>query len=166
MGYDGQSCAWSLRNFRRIDGIYWLDVCPAELSLKITMSDLLAGTEMAGRSVTVDYLDSSAVLLGSQEISLDTFGSVNLEPLWPTSQVRVRSVNCLAVRSAIPNDRFMNVGLIGGDVDGSGSINLFDYVELDKRFGQNSIVGDIDGDGSVNLFDYLAIDRNFGARGE
>ncbi|MHB1460477.1 MAG: M6 family metalloprotease domain-containing protein [Armatimonadota bacterium] len=166
MGYDGQSCAWSLRNFRQVDGIYWLDVCPADLTLHVIMSDLLSGTEMAGRTVAVDYLDSFSGLLGSAELSLDTFGSASTEPAYPASQVRVRSVNCLAVRTAIPSDRLVNVDLIGGDIDGGGSIDLFDYVELDRRFSQTSIVGDVDGDGSVNLFDYIALDRNFGAQGE
>ncbi len=166
VGYDGQSCAWSLRNFRQIDGIYWLDVCPSDLTLNVIMSDLLSGTEMAGRTVTVEYLDSSSGLLGSQELSLDTLGSVATEPTQPAAQVRVRSLNCLAVRATIPSDRRVNVDLIGGDIDGGGSIDLFDFVELDKRFGQTSVVGDIDGDGTVNLFDYIAVDRNFGARGE
>ncbi|MHB1462819.1 MAG: S8 family serine peptidase [Armatimonadota bacterium] len=59
------------------------------------------------------------------------------------------------------NDLTINVAMTNGDADSNGSIDLFDFVELDKNFG--GTVGDIDGDGRVNLFDYVVLDVGFGA---
>ncbi len=59
------------------------------------------------------------------------------------------------------NDLTLNTVMTNGDADGSGSIDLFDFVELDRNFG--GTVGDIDGDGRVNLFDYVVLDVGFGA---
>ncbi len=53
--------------------------------------------------------------------------------------------------------------LTSGDADSDGQITLFDYLVLDRFFGQVGTQGDMDGDGQVTLFDYLIIDRNFGA---
>ena len=54
--------------------------------------------------------------------------------------------------------------MINGDADGSGSINLFDLVALDRAFG--SSVNDLNGDDIVNLFDYVVIDGAFGAQSD
>lgn len=53
--------------------------------------------------------------------------------------------------------------LTSGDADSDGKITLFDYLILDRFFGQKGAMGDMDGDGEVTIFDYLIIDRNFGA---
>ncbi|MHB1462728.1 MAG: beta strand repeat-containing protein, partial [Armatimonadota bacterium] len=56
--------------------------------------------------------------------------------------------------------------LTNGDADGGNSIDLFDYVVLDSKFGSADTMADLDGDGAVTLFDYTIIDQNFGAQGD
>ena len=54
--------------------------------------------------------------------------------------------------------------MMGGDANDDGQINLFDFVELDKNFGEAD--PDLNGDSIVNLFDYVMIDSSFGAQAD
>ena len=60
----------------------------------------------------------------------------------------------------------VNTNLTNGDADMGNSINLFDFVVLDSKFGSSDAMADLNGDGAVNLFDYVIIDLNFGALGD
>lgn len=57
--------------------------------------------------------------------------------------------------------------VVGGDMNNDGQINLFDFVELDTRFGlviDPAI--DPNGDGAVTLFDYVVLVQGFGAKSD
>ncbi len=60
----------------------------------------------------------------------------------------------------------VNTSLTNGDADGGNSINLFDFVVLDTKWGTADRMADLNGDGQVNLFDYTMVDRTFGALGD
>lgn len=70
------------------------------------------------------------------------------------SAVNVNGIN--SVKTALAN----------GDADGGNSVNLFDFVALDSKFGSSDAMADLNGDGAVNLFDYVIIDQSFGALGD
>ncbi len=57
-----------------------------------------------------------------------------------------------------------NIEMMGGDANDDGQTNLFDFVELDKNFGEAD--PDLNGDSIVNLFDYVMIDSSFGAQAD
>ena len=56
--------------------------------------------------------------------------------------------------------------LCGGDVDGSGSVDIFDFADLATRFGlgpgATRSEGDLTGDGYVDVFDFAALAGAFG----
>lgn len=57
-----------------------------------------------------------------------------------------------------------SLGLIRGDLDGSGDVGFLDFLALANNFGNNGTYqqGDIDCNGSVGFLDFLALANNFG----
>jgi hypothetical protein len=51
--------------------------------------------------------------------------------------------------------------LLGGDLDGTNSVNILDYSILKVNWLQNSANADINGDGLVKTFDYLLMKANW-----
>ncbi|MFN8472019.1 MAG: S8 family serine peptidase [Anaerolineae bacterium] len=68
-----------------------------------------------------------------------------------------------------PQVTIPTVTLLAGDVNGSGSIDLFDLVILAANYGQSVPPGDsradITGDGSIDLFDLVLLGMNYGKAG-
>ncbi len=49
------------------------------------------------------------------------------------------------------------------DMDGDGSLTIFDFLEFQNRFDAGDPVADFDGDGSLTIFDFLAFQNAFDA---
>ena len=49
------------------------------------------------------------------------------------------------------------------DLDGDGSLTLFDFLQFQNLFDAGDIAADFDGDGSLTLFDFLAFQNEFDA---
>ena len=47
------------------------------------------------------------------------------------------------------------------DLDGDGSLTLFDFLEFQNLFDAGDPIADFDGDGSLTLFDFLAFQNAF-----
>ncbi len=87
--------------------------------------------------------------------------------LLPPYDVTFSNPHFLTVKAtAIDPMVSLNISMTNGDADGSGDVNLFDFVVLDTKFGSSDPMADLDGSGSVNLFDYMVVDQNFGAKGD
>ncbi|MHB1460674.1 MAG: hypothetical protein ACYC1M_05270 [Armatimonadota bacterium] len=82
--------------------------------------------------------------------------------------IRVSAPHMLSVRLSNVDYHTtpINVSMLGGDADGDGQINLFDFVQIDRSFGGSDEGADVNNDGQVNLFDYVVLDANFGAKGQ
>jgi V8-like Glu-specific endopeptidase len=85
-----------------------------------------------------------------------------------TSQVQVRftvtdSPNDSVTEAAI--DAFIIEGLECGDcrvdMDGDGSLTIFDFLAFQSAFDSGDPAADFDGDGSLTLFDFLAFQSEF-----
>jgi hypothetical protein len=65
-------------------------------------------------------------------------------------------------------ENMINVVLGGGaecrvDLDGDGSLTLFDFLAFQNAFDSGDLIADFDGDGSLTLFDFLAFQNEFDA---
>jgi len=49
------------------------------------------------------------------------------------------------------------------DLDGSGALDLFDFLAFTNLFNADNLGADFDGDGALNLFDFLAFTNAFNA---
>ncbi|UYV12228.1 MAG: S8 family serine peptidase [Phycisphaera sp.] len=49
------------------------------------------------------------------------------------------------------------------DLDGDGSLTIFDFLEFQNLFSSGDLAADFDGDGSLNIFDFLAFQNEFAA---
>ncbi len=49
------------------------------------------------------------------------------------------------------------------DIDGDGSLTLFDFLAFQNAFDAGDLLADFDGDGSLTLFDFLAFQNEFDA---
>ena len=47
------------------------------------------------------------------------------------------------------------------DLDGDGSLTLFDFLAFQNLFDSGDLMADFDGDGSLTLFDFLAFQNEF-----
>jgi hypothetical protein len=56
----------------------------------------------------------------------------------------------------------VNLHLIGGDITGDGTINIFDLVAVGAAFNGTDPAVDINNDGYVNIFDLVLVGTNFG----
>jgi hypothetical protein len=56
--------------------------------------------------------------------------------------------------------------LLGGDMDGSGLVNILDYSILKGHWMTHDSIADINGDGIVNILDYSILKENWFKRGD
>ena len=61
------------------------------------------------------------------------------------------------------DSRLSAITLTRGDVDGNGTINMSDLLDLLDRWGTNCIYADVDGNGVVNMSDLLDLLDNWGS---
>jgi len=64
----------------------------------------------------------------------------------------------------VPGVETKNAAKLTGDVNGGGTVNIFDLVISAGSFGRTraGIMGDVNGDGGVNIFDLVIVAGNFG----
>ena len=65
--------------------------------------------------------------------------------------------------STVPSAEAKPVNKLTGDVNGDGTVNIFDLVIAAGSFGEigTGIMGDVNGDGGVNIFDLVTVAGNF-----
>ena len=65
---------------------------------------------------------------------------------------------------SVPGVETKPVDKLTGDVNGDGTVNIFDLVIAAGSFGKTGegIMGDVNGDGGVNIFDLVIVAGNFG----
>ncbi|MFI4882087.1 MAG: GC-type dockerin domain-anchored protein [Phycisphaerales bacterium JB064] len=68
----------------------------------------------------------------------------------------------------IRTDNFYITGDAGtggcrADLDGDGSLTIFDFLQFQNLFDSGDLTADFDGDGSLTLFDFLAFQNEFDA---
>ncbi len=114
-------------------------------SLPVSVEVTAPGMHVTRSTDMQNTLDISDIPLGTGQLSITS----------PRFLRRVIGFESLG------SDLTLNAVMTNGDADGSGSIDLFDFVELDRNFG--GTISDLDGDGRVNLFDYVVLDIGFGA---
>jgi hypothetical protein len=49
------------------------------------------------------------------------------------------------------------------DLDGDGSLTIFDFLAFQNQFDAGDLAADFDGDGSLTIFDFLAFQNEFDA---
>ncbi len=109
--------------------------------------------------VVSDGSDQTTFVASATPIPLDAYGDTfqvrfttpgsDVTDLWFIDDVRVQVI------SDDPTCR--------ADLDGDGSLTLFDFLAFQNAFDSGDPIADFDGDGSLTLFDFLAFQNEFDA---
>lgn len=141
----------------------------------VNLNDFVATT--AGRFVTVEFVQSG-VLKGVTTTPLDangnftvtTFAAAGTYDIFVKGSHWLKKVQHNVVLNPIANGVVFD--LVNGDVDGSNSVDLGDYLSLvaafDTTFGNAGYVdsADLNGDLTVDLSDYLILTGSFDQTGD
>ncbi|UYV12879.1 MAG: S8 family serine peptidase [Phycisphaera sp.] len=109
--------------------------------------------------VVSDGSDQTTFTASATTIPLDAYGDgfrvrfttpgSDVTDFWYIDDVRVQIV------SDDPTCR--------ADLDGDGSLTIFDFLEFQNLFSSGDLAADFDGDGQLNIFDFLAFQNEFAA---
>ena len=99
-----------------------------------------------------------ALRIGADSICIDH--PLEVRKLW-SELITTRSEGSITVPSEINRPESAK---LTGDVNGDGTVNIFDLVMAAGSFGKmgTGIMGDVNGDGIVNIFDLVIVAANFG----
>ncbi|MFI4915672.1 MAG: FG-GAP-like repeat-containing protein [Phycisphaerales bacterium JB060] len=89
------------------------------------------------------------------EFGLGLAGSAMLEVRWPSGVTSMHEVG---------RDQFLVIReseTCRADLDGDGSLTIFDFLAFQNLFGAGDAVADFDGDGVLTIFDFLAFQNIF-----
>ena len=109
-------------------------------------------------------VDGQHVLVGSVQYVPLTDEVDGLLDCSGDDRVTIRDLNC-ANETGTTHELLERLGLLQGDLDGSGTVDFEDFLIFSLNFGQalgQYTAGDIDSDGSVSFPDFLILSRNFG----
>jgi len=90
--------------------------------------------------------------------SLDSTGAYNIQVRFYPLSESTGGETTSTLSAGVPSSETAS----GGDVNGDGSVDLFDLVAVASSMGSGSAAGDANGDGSVDLFDLVTVARQFG----
>lgn len=95
----------------------------------------------------------------------DEAGHFELLTLSPPGCLQAVRPNYLSAQLAYPAGDVGQVTLLAGDLNGDGTINIFDLVRVAQRFDTNDPNADIDASGVVNILDLALMAQNFKLQG-
>ncbi|MGA2324063.1 MAG: DUF2341 domain-containing protein [Sedimentisphaerales bacterium] len=120
-----------------------------------------SGNVLKQWTVTVNFTNNTVMRSASGSYTLadvpNTTANLSAKTAW---SLRKRQSVVFSGNSAIA-DFTNNNAMLGGDLNGSNSVNIMDYSILKSNWYTTNALADITGDGVVNLLDYAIMKDNF-----
>jgi hypothetical protein len=114
------------------------------------------GTVLKTWTVNVEFVNANGTATGSYlltDVPVET-ANLSAKTAWHLRQK-------LAVQFDQSGQAEVNFQLLGGDLNGSNSVNIQDYAVLRAHWQTDHAVADINGDGMVQLLDYTLLRTNW-----
>jgi subtilisin family serine protease len=167
------------RNSRVTPRIDALAAATRVISDHVPTSSVISGTVLlqgrADYADTIVYLTqepcaaqpSQVPISGTLSAATDAQGHFEVVVLPGKSYQCLQAVRrgYLVGQKNAPQGAVGTITLLGGDMTGDDTINIFDLALVASRFGGNDPAADVNGDGMVNIFDLTLVASNFGRVG-
>ncbi len=104
--------------------------------------------------ITVRFSATFDAGIGADDVAFFNIDDIVLSPSFLVGTLRFTEGTAVI-------DRLEDV--CRADLDGDGSLTLFDFLAFQNAFDMGDLVADFDGDGALTLFDFLAFQNEFAA---